>query len=187
MFFCHSKYIFIFSIKVEIHLYRYISFWSVKNSNLFYRLLICLHTSITQIINWEQCQAFTCEWSLHLLVIFFLSYDAAKYDETIDKENNGFIIFSSIIFLTNFYLFMHFDRKYLIHFFFSQPMLKSPVYCLPIIGGRTDGFMPLPRVLALCQIQTALSSIWTLLPLSFPTMITIMLSAPAGAFMYSYH
>ena len=34
-------------------------------------------------------------------------------------------------------------------------------YYLPIAEGRITGFMPFPRLLVLCEIQSALSRIWT--------------------------
>ena len=43
------------------------------------------------------------------------------------------------------------------------PRLKSPVWptILPIAGGKIVGFIPFPRVLMLCEMQTASSRIWT--------------------------
>ena len=40
----------------------------------------------------------------------------------------------------------------------EEPSLS---YYLPIAGGRTTGFIPFPRVLALCEMQSVLSRIWT--------------------------
>ena len=37
----------------------------------------------------------------------------------------------------------------------------SLFYCLLIAGGIIVGFIPFPRVLALCEIQTTLFRIWT--------------------------
>ena len=37
---------------------------------------------------------------------------------------------------------------------------------LPIAGGRIIGFIPFPRVLLLCEMQPALSRIWTLVAVS---------------------
>ena len=34
-------------------------------------------------------------------------------------------------------------------------------YYLPIVGGRIIGFIPFPRVLVLCEMQSVLSRIWT--------------------------
>ena len=34
-------------------------------------------------------------------------------------------------------------------------------YYLPIAGGRIIGFIPFPRVLVLCEMQSASSTIWT--------------------------
>ena len=34
-------------------------------------------------------------------------------------------------------------------------------YYLPIAGGRIIGFIPFPRVLVLCEMQSVLSRIWT--------------------------
>ena len=45
----------------------------------------------------------------------------------------------------------------------KEPSL--PFY-LPINGGRIIGFMPFPRVLMKCEIQSASSRIWTCVALS---------------------
>ena len=37
----------------------------------------------------------------------------------------------------------------------------SLLYYLPIAGGRIIGFIPFPRVLVLCEMQSISSSIWT--------------------------
>ena len=37
----------------------------------------------------------------------------------------------------------------------------SVPYYLPIAGGRAIGFIPFPRVLALCEMQSVSSRIWT--------------------------
>ena len=37
----------------------------------------------------------------------------------------------------------------------------SPSYYLPIDGGRIFGFIPFPRVLVLCEMQSVSSRIWT--------------------------
>ena len=37
----------------------------------------------------------------------------------------------------------------------------SLLYYLPIAGGRIIGFIPFPRVLVLCEMQSASSRIWT--------------------------
>ena len=37
---------------------------------------------------------------------------------------------------------------------------------LPIAGGRIIGFIPFPRVLVLCEIQSVLSRIWTRITVS---------------------
>ena len=37
----------------------------------------------------------------------------------------------------------------------------SPPYYLPIAGGRIIGFIPFPRVLVLCEMQSVSSRIWT--------------------------
>ena len=39
-------------------------------------------------------------------------------------------------------------------------------YYLPIVGGRIIGFIPFPRVLVLCEMQSAWSRIWTRVALS---------------------
>ena len=38
---------------------------------------------------------------------------------------------------------------------------SSLSYYLPIAGGRIIGFIPFPRVLVLCEMQSASSRIWT--------------------------
>ena len=42
-------------------------------------------------------------------------------------------------------------------------MAKEPSlsYYLPIAGGRIIGFIPFPRLLVLCEMQSVSSSIWT--------------------------
>ena len=40
----------------------------------------------------------------------------------------------------------------------EEPSLS---YYLPIAGGRIIGFIPFPRVLVLCEMQSVLSRIWT--------------------------
>ena len=37
----------------------------------------------------------------------------------------------------------------------------SPSYYLPIAGGRISGFIPSPRILVLCEMQSVSSRIWT--------------------------
>ena len=37
----------------------------------------------------------------------------------------------------------------------------SPSYYLPIAGGRIIGFIPFPRALVLCEMQSVSSRIWT--------------------------
>ena len=39
-------------------------------------------------------------------------------------------------------------------------------YYLPIAGGRIIGFIPFPRVLVLCEMQSVSSRIWTLVAMS---------------------
>ena len=57
-------------------------------------------------------------------------------------------------------------------FFFSDPNSYTKVrepwlpFYLPIAGGRIVGFIPFPMVLALCEMQTASSRIWTQVPKS---------------------
>ena len=46
------------------------------------------------------------------------------------------------------------------------PRLKSLAYYLPIAKRKTIGFIPFPRVLALCEMPAASSRIWTLVPMS---------------------
>ena len=47
----------------------------------------------------------------------------------------------------------------------ASPRLKAEEptlpYYLPIAGGRIIGFIPFPRVLVLCEMQSVLSRIWT--------------------------
>ena len=45
----------------------------------------------------------------------------------------------------------------------ASPRLKNSVCptILPIAGGRIIGFIPFPRVLVLCEMQSVLSRIWT--------------------------
>ena len=45
----------------------------------------------------------------------------------------------------------------------EEPSLS---YYLPIAGGRIIGFIPFPRVLVLCEMQSVLSRIWTLVAVS---------------------
>ena len=44
---------------------------------------------------------------------------------------------------------------------FSKAEEPSLPYYLPIAGGRIMGFMPFPRVLVQCEMQSVSSSIWT--------------------------
>ena len=50
-------------------------------------------------------------------------------------------------------------------FFWTSCLTKaeepSLSYYLPIAGGRIIGFIPFPRVLVLCEMQSVSSSIWT--------------------------
>ena len=41
-------------------------------------------------------------------------------------------------------------------------------YYLPIAGGRIIGFIPFPRVLVLCEMQSISSRIWTRVAVSIP-------------------
>ena len=52
--------------------------------------------------------------------------------------------------------------------FSFSPRLKNLVYptILPIAGGRIIGFIPFPRVLVLCEMQSVLSRIWTCVTVS---------------------
>ena len=45
----------------------------------------------------------------------------------------------------------------------EEPSLS---YYLPIAGGRIIGFIPFPRVLVLCEMQSVLSRIWTCVAVS---------------------
>ena len=45
--------------------------------------------------------------------------------------------------------------------FSKTSCLTSPSYYLPIAGGRIIGFIPFPRVLVLCEMQSVRSRIWT--------------------------
>ena len=58
----------------------------------------------------------------------------------------------------------------------ASPRLEEPSlpYYLPIAGGRLFGFMPFPRVLVLCEMQSILSGIWTrvTVPISYDETIT---------------
>ena len=51
----------------------------------------------------------------------------------------------------------------------EEPSLS---YYLPIAGGRIIGFIPFPRVLVLCEMQSVSSRIELVSPCSFPTAIT---------------
>ena len=57
----------------------------------------------------------------------------------------------------------------------GEPSLS---YYLHIDGGRIIGFIPFPRVLVLCEMQSVSSRIWLVSPCSFPTTITITPWAP---------
>ena len=45
----------------------------------------------------------------------------------------------------------------------EEPSLS---YCLPIAGGRIIGFIPFPRVLVRCEMQSVLCRIWTCVAVS---------------------
>ena len=45
----------------------------------------------------------------------------------------------------------------------EEPSLR---YYLPIAGGRIIGFIPFPRVLVLCEMQSVSSKIWTCVTVS---------------------
>ena len=49
-----------------------------------------------------------------------------------------------------------------------QTKVKEPSlpYYLSIAGGRVIGFIPFPKVLVLCEMQTASTKIWTLAAMS---------------------
>ena len=46
-------------------------------------------------------------------------------------------------------------------FSFSKAEEPSLPYYLPIAGGRIIGFIPFPRILVLCEMQSVSSRIWT--------------------------
>ena len=54
----------------------------------------------------------------------------------------------------------------------EEPSLS---YYLPIAGGRIIGFIPFPRVLVLCEMQSVSSRFELMSPCSSPTTITITL------------
>ena len=63
----------------------------------------------------------------------------------------------------------------------EEPSLS---YYLPIAGGRIIGFIPFPRVLVLCEMQSASSRIWTCVAVSisyddnhYTTVTFIMMSS----------
>ena len=45
--------------------------------------------------------------------------------------------------------------------FSKTSCLTSSSYNIPIAGGRITGFIPFPRVLELCEMQSGLTRIWT--------------------------
>ena len=45
--------------------------------------------------------------------------------------------------------------------FLTKAEEPSLPYYLPIAGGRIIGFIPFPRVLVLCEMQSVMSRIWT--------------------------
>ena len=51
-------------------------------------------------------------------------------------------------------------------FSFSKAEEFSLPYYLPIAGGRIIGFIPFPRVLVQCEMQSVLSRIWTRIAVS---------------------
>ena len=89
----------------------------------------------------------TVEWDLWPLIIFTNPSARAGYDtRSIFKWSltglNSEFSFSLISCLTK----------------AEEPNLS---YYLPIAGGRIIGFIPFPRVLVLCEMQSVSSSIWT--------------------------
>ena len=46
------------------------------------------------------------------------------------------------------------------YLFVTKAEELSLSYYLPIAGGRITGFIPFPRVLVLCEMQSASSRIW---------------------------
>ena len=67
----------------------------------------------------------------------------------------------------------------------EEPSLS---YYLAIAGGRIIGFIPFPRVLVQCEMQSVSSRIWIRIvsPCSFPTAITTTPRAPPYIYIYIY-
>ena len=63
-----------------------------------------------------------------------------------------------------------FSFKYSCHTKVEEPSLP---YYLPIDEGRIAGFIPFPRALVRCEMQTVSSRIWTKSSLLFTSMTTI--------------
>ena len=62
----------------------------------------------------------------------------------------------------------------------ASPRLKEPSlpYYLPIAGGRIIGFIPFPRVLVLCEMQSDRRGFELVSPCPIPARITITPLAP---------
>ena len=58
-------------------------------------------------------------------------------------------------------------------------------YYLPIAGGRIIGFIPFPRVLVLCEMQSVWSRFELVSPYPIPTTITITPRAPPHSLLNS--
>ena len=56
---------------------------------------------------------------------------------------------------------------------------KSSVFptILPIAGGRIVGFIPFPRILAVCEMQTNSSRIWTLVSTSISYVVSSVVNS----------
>ena len=61
----------------------------------------------------------------------------------------------------------HYTLSY-IFFWHSDFYLPIFTHYLPIAGGRIIGFLPFPRVLVLCEMQSVSSRIWTCVAVSIP-------------------
>ena len=56
----------------------------------------------------------------------------------------------------------------------SQGWRTSLPYYLPIAGGRIIGFIPFPRVLVLCEMQSVSFRIWTRVAVSISYQLTLV-------------
>ena len=70
----------------------------------------------------------------------------------------------------------------------ASPRLKNPnlSHYFSIAGGRIIGFIPFPRVLVLCEMQSVSSRIWTRIACPIPTTITITPRAPQHIMFSEY-